>query len=160
VPFVTELSFPRGLVFFQEWLFVADGKRILRVDRKGKSEVFAAATAFPSPPNSLVDIEVDIETGTLYVLDTGEERGIIYLVPPKGKVELVADAKKSPELFGPISLTMDGQSHVLIADRGVDRLLRLNIATGATEKVADFTQPVGVSWDKFGRLFVSEHKGN
>ena len=52
VPFATGLDDPKGMVSYLQWLFVADKKRIWRIDAKGKAEVFVAADAFPRPPLS------------------------------------------------------------------------------------------------------------
>src|SRR4051812_34336214 len=40
VPFATGLDDPRGIVFWNKWLFVTDNQRIWRIDEKGKAEVF------------------------------------------------------------------------------------------------------------------------
>src|SRR3989442_917427 len=56
IPLATGLDDPKGIVGFQQWLFVADKQRVLRIDGKGKVEVYAAAEAFPTPPRFLNDI--------------------------------------------------------------------------------------------------------
>src|SRR5262245_60796004 len=58
VTFATGLGSPRGLVAFQQWLFVADTKRVWRIDLKGKVTEFAAEKAFPTPPTALKGITV------------------------------------------------------------------------------------------------------
>ena len=40
VPFASGLDDPKGLVALQRWLFVADKKRVWRIDETGKAEVF------------------------------------------------------------------------------------------------------------------------
>src|SRR5213082_2150581 len=50
-------------------LFVDGKNRIWRFDPKGKSQVFAAPDAFPTPPTFLMDLTVDPESGTLFVSD-------------------------------------------------------------------------------------------
>src|SRR5262249_39580953 len=109
VPFATGLDRPTGIVAFQQWLFVADHKRVWKIDRKGKAEVFAAVKAFPTPPEILASIEVDIESGNLFVTDIGaigSPGGLICRIDPKGKVTLVTDVKKTPALKGPRGLVM------------------------------------------------------
>src|SRR5690349_8968335 len=54
-PFSRGVDDPRGLTAFREFLFVADRDCVLRLDRQGKSEVFADAEAFPFPPRGLRD---------------------------------------------------------------------------------------------------------
>ena len=59
---------------YQNWLFVSDNKRIWRIDRQGKAEVFVPEKAFPSPPGRLYGLTADPESGNLYVSDCGDER--------------------------------------------------------------------------------------
>src|SRR5258708_37518451 len=58
-PFATGITKPGGLVAWQKWLFVADGRGIVRVDNKGKVEVIAANDRFPMPPKYLTALAVD-----------------------------------------------------------------------------------------------------
>src|SRR5439155_4252090 len=69
-PFAEGLDDPKGLVASADALFVADKKRVWRIDRKGRAEVYAAASAFPTTPKFLNDIEIDRESGELYVSDS------------------------------------------------------------------------------------------
>src|SRR3954451_1070719 len=71
VPFATGLDDPKGMIAFKDGLFVADKKRVLRIDKKGKVTVLADEKAFPVPPVFLNDLAVD-EQGTLYVSDAGD----------------------------------------------------------------------------------------
>jgi glucose/arabinose dehydrogenase len=161
VPFATGLDDPSGIVSFQGWLFVADKNRIWRIDRKGKAQVLAAAAAFPSPPQLLTGLTVD-EQGTLYVADSGNEKGegtAIYRIDPKGKVSLVASAEKNAALQAPAALTMDGMSFLLVVDARSGELLRVKLADGTSEKLADgLGNPSGIVWDYFGRLYISDRK--
>src|SRR5262249_17827739 len=65
VTFASGLDNPRGLVAHDRWLFVADKTWVWRIDGEGKAEVFAPASAFPTPPRFLNDLAVDVESGTL-----------------------------------------------------------------------------------------------
>jgi glucose/arabinose dehydrogenase len=162
VPFATGLDAPGGLTSYLEWLFVADGRRIWRVDRRGKAEVFVPATAFPSPPRSLHDITADPESGLLYVSDAGDGkgRGAVYRIGPKSKVEPVIDAAKGPGPHSPRGLLLDGASHLLIADFGTGSLHRVKLADGSSVKLADGLGGADrLAWDKHGRLFVSDRTG-
>src|SRR5262245_2355526 len=85
VPFATGLDDPRGLVAFQGWLFVTDRTRVRRIDPRGKVSDLAPARAFPTPPVLLNDIAVDIESGMLYVSDSGDKDnkgGAVYRITP------------------------------------------------------------------------------
>src|SRR5580658_9471206 len=75
VPFVKGLDDPKGMGVYQKWLFVADKKRIWRIDDSGKAEVYVAEKDFPTPPLFLNDIVVDTESGTVYVSDSGDLKG-------------------------------------------------------------------------------------
>jgi glucose/arabinose dehydrogenase len=163
VPFVTGLDDPKGLVAFQQWLFVADKKHVLRIDKKGKVEEFAPEKAFPIPPLFLNDLTVD-ETGALYVSDSGDLKGsggAIFRIDPKTKkVTLVVDAKKNPALKLPNGVVMDGMSFLLMVDSLSGELQRIKIADGTSTKVADgFGLADGVIWDHHGRLYVSDNRG-
>jgi glucose/arabinose dehydrogenase len=159
--FTSGLDDPKGIAAWNEWLFVVDKARVWRIDRQGKAEVFADASAFPSQPRSLQGIDVD-EQGTLYISDSGDlkgQSGAIYRIDPKGKVELVTDAKRSPALDSPGGLVMDGLSHVLVMNSRSGTLYRLKLADGNTTKLADgFGTGGGLAWDKHGRLYLSDQK--
>ncbi len=176
VPFATNLDDPKGIAFFQTWLFVADKKRIWRIDSKGKAEVYVDEKAFPAPPLFLNDIVIDPESGTLYVSDSGDLKGkggAVYRIPPKtapkkkgdttapvaDAVTLVADAAKLPALNAPNGLVLDGQLNLLLVDFGSGELHRIKIADGSAQKLAEgFGGGDGLIWDWFGRLFISDYK--
>ncbi|MBO0696927.1 MAG: PQQ-dependent sugar dehydrogenase [Zavarzinella sp.] len=162
VPFATNLDDPKGLATFQGNLFVADKKKVLRIDRKGKVTVLADEKAFPVPPVFLNDLAVD-EYGNLYVSDSGDLKGAggaIFRIDQKGKVTLVADAKKAPALKTPNGLLNDGQTHLLFVDDATGELHRLTIPDGETEKLAEgFGRGAGLAFDPHGRLYVSDFNG-
>jgi glucose/arabinose dehydrogenase len=162
VPFARGLDDPKGLAAWQEWLFVADKKRVWRIDRKGKAEVFAAASAFPSQPLFLNDLTVD-EAGTLYVSDSGDFKGptgAVYAIKPSGEVSLVTDSKRAPALRSPNGLVLDGKSFLLVLDSATGTLYRIRIADGTAEKLADgFGLGDGLAWDYQGRLYLTDWQG-
>jgi glucose/arabinose dehydrogenase/sugar lactone lactonase YvrE len=162
-PFATGLDDPKGLGSFDKWLFVTDRTRVWRIDGEGKAEVFVPASAFPSPPQSLNDLAVDVETGTFYVSDSGNRQGqggAIYRITPKGVVSLILDQQRFPALHTPNGLLLDGASHLLLADFGTGALYRIKLADSSVEKLKDGLGAAdGLAWDQFGRLFVSDWKG-
>jgi glucose/arabinose dehydrogenase len=162
VPFAKGLDAPAGLVASTEWLFVADGKQVWRIDQKGKAAVFASASTFPTPPQSLYAIDAD-EQGALYVSDQGDAQGTgaaIYRIDPAGKVGLVADAKRTPALKTPRALVMDGLSHLLVIDSASGVLYRLRLADHSMTKLAEGVgDGAGLAWDKFGRLYIGDAHG-
>jgi glucose/arabinose dehydrogenase len=161
VPFATGLDDPKGIVSFQANLFVADKKKVVRIDQKGKVTVVADEKAFPIPPLFLNDIAVD-EYGGLYVSDSGDLKGgggAIFRIDQKGKVTLVADSTKAPVLKTPNGLLHDSLMHLLYVDFTSGELHRVTIADGKTEKTADgFGGGDGLIWDRHGRLYVSDWK--
>jgi glucose/arabinose dehydrogenase len=156
LPFAGRFDDPRGLLARGEWLFVADSKQVWRVNRQGKVSVFAAPGAFTPPAQALHSLDMD-EQGTLYVSD--EKGGAIYRIDPKGKAALVTDRKRSPALKAPAGLALDGFSYLLVIDSASGHLLRLRLADGSTQKVADDFGDGSLSWDKYGRLYGSDGAG-
>ncbi len=165
VPFVTGLDDPKGMALYQQWLFVADKTKVLRIDanaKEPKAEVYAAAAKFPVPPIFLNDITVDPETGMVYVSDSGKDGkgGAVYRINPKGgAVTTVVNEKQIPGLHTPNGVQNDGTSFLLLADFGTGILHRIKLADGTAEKVAEgFDGADGVTWDYYGRLYVSSWK--
>ena len=156
--FATGLGNPRGMVAHMQWLFVADTKRILRIDANGKSDVFVPTSAFPKPPQMLGDMAVDQESGTLFVSDwgSGQDEGAIYQISPRGKVSVVGNANTYLAVKRPSALLLDGQSHLLATGMESGELFRIKLADGSTERLAeDLKLCHGLAWDKYGRLYVS-----
>lgn len=162
---------PRGIVAFQQWLYVSDMQKVHRIDLKsGKAEVYADAKDFPIPPQTLNDVAVD-EFGNLYVTDSadGKDGGAVFKIaarfPPKGKKEdrsappkvtVVAEAKKNPYIKAPNGVLMDSQYHLLVLDFATGELNRVRLSDGAVEKVADgFAGGDGLAFDRHGRLYIS-----
>jgi glucose/arabinose dehydrogenase len=164
VPFATGLNRPMGIVAFQEWLFVTDGDRIWRIDRKGKAEVSVAAKSFPSPPSHLLDITVD-EEGKLYVSDVGESDNpdrpaAIYRAYPGAKAFRITDPKRSAALKRPSRLVMDGRSFLMALDSHSGELHQLRLLDGTTTKLADgLGGTAGLVWDRHGRLYIGDGEG-
>ena len=91
--FAEGLDDPKGIVAWTNMLFVADNKRVVKIDPKGKVSVLAGEKAFPIPPLFLNDITVD-ELGVVYVSDSGDLKGnggAVFRIDQKGKVTLVTD---------------------------------------------------------------------
>ena len=161
-PFASGLDDPKGIAAYQQWLFVADKTRVLRIDAKGKAEVFAAASAFPKPPLFLNDVAVDVESGALFVSDSGDLKGgegAVFRISPRGEASLVVDKGRLPELHTPNGVLLDGASHLLLGNFGTGALYRIKLADGSVEKLAEGLGTVdGLAWDQFGRLFVTDNR--
>jgi len=161
--FATGLDDPKGIVAFQNALYIADKTRIVKVDAQGQATTFTAADRFPAPPLFLNDIAIEPEGGSLFVSDSGDTKGsggAVYRINVKsGKTGLVVDARSLPGLNTPNGLALDGASHLLLADFGSGVLYRIKLADRSAQKVADgFDGSDGLTWDKFGRLFITKTK--
>ncbi len=173
VPFVDGFDDPKGMVAYQQTLYVADKTRVRRINIKtGKADIYADAKAFPIPPVFLNDLAID-EHGHLYVSDSGDLKGgagAVFRIagnPPKnpfkapqkdvpGTIKTLADAKKNPFIKTPNGLLLDSEFRLLILDFTSGELNRLNIADGTVEKVADgFPGGDGLTFDQNGRLFIT-----
>jgi glucose/arabinose dehydrogenase len=152
VLFATGINLASGMVTYQGWMFVADQKRVLRIDKKGKVEEFVPEKAFDMPRVSLCGITID-EQGTLYVSAVGA----LFRVDQKGKVTRMSVRDPKNPILGPFSagLVMDGMSHLLTGSPVSGELHRIRIADGSSTMVADgFGITYGLVWDKYGRLYV------
>lgn len=172
---VSGLDDPKGVALFQKWLYVTDKTKVLRIDvtsKTPKAEVFAEGTKFPVAPIFLNDVVVDPESGTVFVTDSGDRKGaggavFRFALPPnpKGKgvdpkgewkCDVLVDTKKLPGLVMPNGITMDGASHVILADMTPGILYRVKLADSTFEKIADgMAGADGLTWDHHGQLFVS-----
>jgi glucose/arabinose dehydrogenase len=161
IPFATGLDDPKGMVSFGDYLFVADKKRIWRIDRKGKAEVYVAADKFPRTPLFLNDIESDGK-GTLYVSDSGDLKGgggAVFRIDPKRNVTVLVDADRNKAIHTPNGVLMASEYHLHLLDFGSGALHRIRLSDGAMVKVADgFDGGDGVCRDHFGRLYLSSWK--
>ncbi|MBY0460210.1 MAG: PQQ-dependent sugar dehydrogenase, partial [Gemmataceae bacterium] len=174
--FVGGLDDPKGIAVFQNWLYVTDKTKVVRINwqaKEPKAELVAEAKDFPVAPKFLNDIVVDPESNfagtTVFVSDSGDLKGndgAVYRLtvpPPKGKgalkVETLVDAKKLKGLHTPNGLAMDGQSHIILADFGSGDIYRIKLADGSSDKIADGIDGAdGLTWDPYGRLFISSWK--
>lgn len=142
---------------------MTDKTRVVRIDRRGKVTVFAAADAFPRPPTFLNDLAFDA-AGNLYVSDTGDFQqgggGAIFRIAPDGRVTLVVDEAANPAIRNPNGLLAEGKGRLLVLDFATGTLLRLDTATGRTETVADgFGGGDGLARDAAGVLYLSDWRG-
>jgi glucose/arabinose dehydrogenase len=163
VPFATGLDDPKGIVFFGNEFYVADKTRVVRIDLQGKVAPLVTADKFPSPPQFLNDVAIEPENGVLFVSDSGDlmgKGGAVFRIDLRSRrVGLVVDSQRLPGLHTPNGLALDGASHLLMLDFGSGLLQRIKLADGSAQKVAEgFEGGDGLTWDKFGRLFISSWK--
>lgn len=163
---VKGLDDPKGLAIIGQSLYVADNKRVLKVDLTGvkqaQVQVFAAATAFPEMPQFLNDLEPDI-AGNLYVSDSGDLKGVggaIYKINPQGKVTLVINSQQDARILAPNGLLMDDSGDVLMEVDFVSGILySYNMKTKVLNDVAEgFGGGDGLVHHANGSMFVSDWK--
>lgn len=159
--FADGMDDPKGLAFYGNTLYVADKARVLAVGIDGQWQVFAAADAFPVPPQFLNDVETDA-AGNVYVSDSGDLKGLggaVYRVAKSGRVALVVDGKRDSRVLAPNGLLMDGNAHLLMVDFVSGVLYRIKLRGGALEKIADgFGGGDGIVRGSKGVLYVSDWK--
>lgn len=158
--FAEGMDDPKGLAFFGNDLYVADKTRVLKVGIDGTWQVFAAAEAFPVPPQFLNDVEAD-GLGNIYVSDSGDLKGkggAIYRINRNGKVaRIVGD--NDPRMQAPNGLLMGGRGTLLEVDFVSGILYRIKLRTGEMEKVAEgFGGGDGIVRGSKGVLYVSDWK--
>jgi sugar lactone lactonase YvrE len=162
-PFATGLDDPKGIVSFQNDLYVTDKTRVVKVDAQGKVTTFVAADKFPTTPLFLNDIAIEPESGTLFVSDSGDLKGssgsVFRIVVKTGKTDVVVDSKSLPGLNTPNGLLLDKASHLLLVDFGSGVLYRITLADKSVQKLDEgFDGGDGLTWDKKGQLFITSWK--
>ena len=163
--FATGLDDPKGLAIIGKTLFVADKTKIMKIDMEGKVQTFVPASAFPTPPLFLNDLEADPQ-GNLYVSDSGDlfgsgKGGAIYKISPKGEVKLLINDKQDARVKAPNGLLADDTGKVLIyVDFASGILYSLNTETKALNDVAEgFGGSDSLLHRSNGTMYVSDWKG-
>lgn len=161
-PFAKGMDDPKGLVAVRAALYVADKNLIRKIDQQGRASVFVKPDAFPQPPLFLNDLVADA-SGNLYVSDTGDiekgGKGAIFKVTPAGKVSLVIAEAQNPSIKSPNGLLFERPGKLLVVDFATGELLRLDLANGAVEKIAEgFGGGDGLARDAAGMLYISDWK--
>lgn len=116
--FASGLDDPKGLAIIGKNLYVADKTKILKISPNGKLNIFVPATAFPTTPLFLNDLEADPQ-GNLYVSDSGDilgkgGGGAIYKINPQGNVKLLINETQDARIKAPNGLLADDTGDVLL----------------------------------------------
>jgi gluconolactonase len=159
--FVSGLDDPKGIVAKGEDLYVTDKVKVLKIDPQGNVSVFAEASAFPSVPQFLNDIELDT-LGNLYVSDSGKNGlgAAIYKINPQGDVSLVINTAMNPLVQAPNGLLMDDTGNVILfVDFATGILYSYDMQTLLlTEQATGFGGGDGLVHHSSGAMFVSDWK--
>jgi len=162
--FAKGLDDPKGLAVIGKTLYVADKTKILKIDVDGKVQTFVPASAFPTTPLFLNDLEVDPQ-GNLYVSDSGDilgtgKGGAIYKIDANGKVSLLIDGKQDVRVMAPNGLLADDTGNILIyVDFTSGILYSLNTKTNALNDIAEgFGGGDGLLHHSNGTMYVSDWK--
>ena len=126
---------PKGIVFYNDKLYITDRDVVIEVNLDGSWGVYAGTMSFPKTPIFLNDIDVS-ENGDLYVTDTGDfdSGGLVFLIEKSGKVSVMFEGNakiKAPNGILPIA-----DSKLLIVDWGGD-LLEANLKNNKIKKIAE-----------------------
>ena len=147
---------PKGIVFYNDKLYITDRDVVIEVNLDGSWGVYAGTMSFPKTPVFLNDIDVS-ENGDLYVTDTGDfdSGGLVFLIEKSGKVSVMFEGNakiKAPNGILPIA-----DSKLLIVDWGGD-LLEANLKNNKIKKIADgFDGGDGLAYDN-GMIYISSWK--
>jgi gluconolactonase len=167
--FASGLDDPKGLAIIGQYLYVADNKKVLKVElfgvNQGQVQVFVAANEFPVMPLFLNDLEADPQ-GNLYVSDSGDvfgagKGGAIYQINKQGQVKLLLNNVQDARIKAPNGLLADDTGDVLIVvDFTSGILYSLNNKTNVLTDIAEgFGGGDGVVHHSNGTMFVSDWKG-
>ena len=160
--FAKGLDDPKGLAIFGKDLFVADNHRVIKVNIKGETHVFASAQSFPEQPLFLNDLEAD-SLGNLYVSDSGDLKGsggAIYKINKQGKVSLVINGKQDARVLAPNGLLMGKTENcIMVVDFVSGILYRLDMKKNTLIEVAKgFGGGDGIVNSKKDQFYVSDWK--
>ena len=147
---------PKGIVFYNDKLYITDRDAVIEVNLDGSWGVYAGTMSFPKTPVFLNDIDVS-KNGDLYVTDTGDfdSGGLVFMIEKSGKVSVMFEGNakiKAPNGILPIA-----DSKLLIVDWGGD-LLEANLKNNKIKKIADgFDGGDGLAYNN-GVIYISRWK--
>jgi gluconolactonase len=147
---------PKGIVFYNNKLYVTDRDAVIEVNLDGSWGVYAGTMSFPKTPVFLNDIDVS-KNGDLYVTDTGDFKtsGFVFLIKRTGKVSVLFEGNskiKAPNGILPIP-----NSRLLVLDWGGD-LLEANLINNKIKKIASgFDGGDGLAYTN-GVIYISSWK--
>ncbi len=156
VPFVKGIRQPRGLISWQQSLFVAEPKRIWRVNLSGKAEIYVEAKAFPQELGEFTALTVD-PTGMLYVADQNGTKSAIYRVEPRRRaVSRLVEFTRDNRIEAPAAMMQLSEYHLQVVDARSGALLQVRLSDGEVAQVGTgFASASGLAFDYFGRQYVA-----
>ena len=136
ITIVDDLYDPKGLVLFDNKLYVTDRDVVVKVDLKSKSSAVHAGTMqFPRSPVFLNDIDVD-DKGNLYVSDSGDFKstGQIFVIKTSGEIETIFEDERNL-IKAPNGLLLDGDSLYILDWAG--EFFQADLNKKSFKKIAD-----------------------
>jgi sugar lactone lactonase YvrE len=153
---VTGLDDPKGVIVWEDHLYVADIDKVWRISLTGEKELLLGPEDFPRRPLFLNDIAISA-SGNLYISDT--QLGLIFKVSTDHEVSILADRSSFPELRGPNGLVFDQEGDLLVIDFNTGKLLKI-APDGSGEVIGEnFGGGDGLAFDAEGNLYISDYKG-
>ena len=154
ITIVDDLYDPKGLVLFDNKLYVTDRDVVVEVDLKSKSSaVYAGTMQFPRSPVFLNDIDVD-DKGNLYVSDSGDFKstGQIFVIKTTGEIETIFEDERNL-IKAPNGLLLDGDTLYILDWAG--EFFQADLNKKSFKKIADgFNGGDGIAKVK-GTFFLS-----
>lgn len=147
---------PKGIVFYDEKLYVTDRDVVIEVNLDGSWGVYAGTMSFPKTPVFLNDIDVS-KNGDFYVSDTGNfnSSGFVFLIKKTGQVSVLFEG--NPKIKAPNGILPIANKRLLILDWGGD-LLEANLRNNKIKKIADgFDGGDGLAYAD-GTIYISSWK--
>ena len=136
ITIVDDLYDPKGLVLFDNKLYVTDRDVVVEVDLKSKSSaVYAGTMQFPRSPVFLNDIDVD-DKGNLYVSDSGDFKstGQIFVIKTTGEIETIFEDERNL-IKAPNGLLLDGETLYILDWAG--EFFQADLNKKSFKKIAD-----------------------
>ena len=147
---------PKGIVFFNDKLYVTDRDVVLEVSMNGSWIIYAGTMAFPKTPVFLNDIDVSVN-GDIYVTDTGdfESSGFVFLIKKTGDISVMFENNKNIKApNGVLPITSDK----LLLVNWTGELLEADLTNNEVKKIAEgFDGGDGLAYNN-GTIYVSSWK--
>jgi sugar lactone lactonase YvrE len=178
--FATGFDEPKGITYVKGNLYTTDLTRVWKIDKKGKTEIFADMADFPFEPQYLNDIAASPKEDGVYVVDMGGAKfmrndkgelwpvdseearkipqlGRIYFMAFKGKgKERVKEViSPSPLMLNPNGVAIDKNKKLMVAEFFYGKVLVTNTKGELEPLKGEFRGADAIEQDKKGHYYLS-----